>query len=340
MNESNGMMRWLLTLVTIGVMALLVYLLVRRDDEPAPLDHSVGPISMRDIAKTEQLKVLTMHKEILTHQYRLSPGFLRDTEERIFVIYPATLHFGFDLSRCTPNSIRAHGDTLTITLPPVQVLNKEGHSLDEAAKRTAIEEGQWSTVEMTNLRNRAEALMLRQCEYDRCYEKAEKAGVSAVRAMVATMGYGHVEVNVQKRAHYGLCLIDKSFRNSHRYTFCRQKDRYYLKYGEGKLEARLYYTPGNISLRELLAIADYFLLFFDKNPRQAVIAKKDNQMVVTFFSPDVTAGSKQAEQIRARAAYYDVSPMRHAITDLVYHGKVGLTVLETDKNGKEICRYR
>ena len=339
MDNTNSMMKWLLTAVTILVIVGLVLLLVRLTRPSEPLEYSIGPVTMLDIAKTEKLKVLTIHKEVLAHQHRLSSGLLNNKEERIYIIYPATLHFGFDLSRCDSNSIRTHGDTALVVLPPVQILNKEGHSVDEASKRTAIEEGEWSAVEMTTLRNRAEALMLRQCEYDECYAKAEKAGVSAVRAMMASLGFSHIEVKVRKRANYGLCLIDRNFRNNHSFNFCRKDGQSYLSFKKGNQESRLYYTPGNIALQELLAMGDYFMLFFDRVPRHAVVAKKDSQIVLAFLNPSITAGSKEANQVKANASRFDMAPLRHALSDLVFKGKVGLTILETDKKGDEIFRY-
>lgn len=339
MDKTNELMKWILTAATILV-ALGVVLLFLRLTRPAePLDYSTGPVTMLDIAKTEKLKVLTIHKEVLAHQHRFSSGLLKKNEERIYVIYPATLHFGFDLARCDSNSIRTHGDTVSVTLPPVQILNKDGHSVDEAIKRTAIEEGEWSATEMTNLRNRAEAIMRRQCEYDGCYEKAEKAGISAVKAMMASLGYGHVEVKVKKRANYGLCLIDRNFHNKHSFKFCRKEGKSYLSFEKGGQESHLYYTPGNIPLQELLAMGDYFMLFFDRSPRHVMAFKKNNQLALAFLNTTITAGSKETAQVRTRASKYDMSPLRHAIGDLIYGGKVNLTIMETDKNGTEIFRY-
>lgn len=339
MDKMNELMKWLLTAATILVALGMVLLFLRLTKPKEALSYSVGPVTVLDIAKTEKLKVLTMHKEVLAHQHRFNSGLLKKNEERIYVIYPATLHFGFDLTRCDSSSIRTHGDTVSVTLPPVQILNKEGHSVDEALKRTAIEEGEWSATDMINLRHRAEAIMRRQCEYEGCYEKAEQAGVSAVRAMMASFGYGHVEVAVRKRASYGLCLIDKNFHNSHSFKFCRKDNKSYLSFQKGSQESRLYYTPGNISLQELLAMGDYFMLFFDRSPRQVIAFKKDSQLVLAFLNPTVNAGSKESETVRSRAARYDMQPLRHAITDLIYNGKIGLTLLEIDKKGQEIFRY-
>ncbi len=339
MDKMNELMKWLLTAATILVALGLVLLLVHLNKPSEPLNYSTGPVTVLDIAKTEKLKVLTIRKEVLAHQHRISSGLLRKNEERIYVIYPATLHFGFDLTRCDRSSIRTHGDSVSVVLPPVQVLNHNGRSVDEALKRTAIEEGEWSATEMTNLRNRAEAIMLRQCEYDGCYDRAEQAGVSAVRAMLASLGYSHIEVSVRKRANKGLCLIDKNFRSNHSFKFFRNGDKTYLSYQKGDQESRLYYTPGNISLRELLAMGDYFMLFFDQNPRHVIAFKKDNQLALAFLNPTVTAGSKEDAQVRSRASKYDMSPLRHAIGDLIFGGKVSLTIIETDKKGNEIFKY-
>jgi hypothetical protein len=151
-----------LTIVTVVVLvaiAIFAYLMLR---PKSGLDYKVWPITINQISKTEQLKVVSFHKDILVSEHRLGKGIFSSTEDKIYVIYPATLNLGFDLSKCNEQTFRKQGeDTVLVTLPPVEVLNKKGYTIDEAGKHTAIEKGNWSNETMAGLKKRAEAIMLR-----------------------------------------------------------------------------------------------------------------------------------------------------------------------------------
>lgn len=334
--------KFILAVVTL-LAVLAFFLLLKRSSAPKEeIVANMGPVTIRDIAKTEQLKVLSAHKEILASMHRVKSGLLKDSEDKIYVIYPATLHFGFDLSECDTSSIQTMGDTVLVKLPPVKILNKDGKSVDEAAKRTAIEEGTWSAQEMTELRGRAEALMRRYCEYDSCYARAEKTGKSMVRTMLLSLGYGHVEVEVMPRADYGLCLMKQSVRNMMKYRFYKKDKLHYLLYNvaNAQKEARLYYSPGNLSERELLAVGDCFMPFMAAEPRNARILVRDKGVFVMLANNQVDKGSKEAEKIIHQAKGRNMAKIKEVLKKLVFANKKPVYVVEVDKNGHIIYQYQ
>ena len=333
-------LKFLLTVVTIVVLILLGIVLYRALAPAEPLDYTVGPLTLRDISNTEQLKVFTARKEVLVSQHRINSGLIMDSEDKIYVIYPATLQLGFDLSKCDSTNVAVSGDSVTVKLPPVSILNRDGHAVDEASKRTAIESGQWSAQEMTDLRQRAEALMVRNCEYDSCYARAEQLGRQMVQSMLQSMGYSYVDVDIARRSDYGLCLVDRRFRNQHPYRWYTKDKMSYLAFNidQPKREARLFFTPGNITERELLALGDYFSIIFAQTPRDVGIVKRGDTVYVMFHNDYLTAGTKEADKYKAVALRKDMSKLRKVVARLIFKGKK-VAVMEVDKGGHLICQY-
>ena len=337
----SSMMKYLLAMATVLALLVLAFLYIQSLSKSDPLDVEVGPLTVRNIASTEKLRVLSMRKEVLASQHRIGGGLLGNGESKIFVIYPATLHFGFDLSKCDTTSIQVQGDTVSVVLPPVEVLNRDGKAVDEAAKRTPIEQGDWSAKEMTALRERAEALMLRSCEYDSCYVRAERMGRNMVAAAISRLGYSHVEVSVKPRSDYGLCLIDKGTRNRQSVQFFKKGDLHYVLFngGSSQKEARLYYHSGNIDNRHLLALIDCFTLQFAAAPRDVLVTMRGKDVFVMYQNTQIKVGSKEATARRNAAAKKDMSSLHTILSLLVFPGVEKVEIMETDKDGNVIYRY-
>ena len=337
----SSMMKYLLAMATVLALLVLAVLFVQSLSKPEPLEVQVGPLTVRDIASTEQLRVLSMRKEVLASQHRIGGGLLGNSESKVYVIYPATLHFGFDLSKCDTTSIRVNGDTVSVVLPPVEVLNREGKAVDEASKRTPIEEGDWTAQEMKALKARAEALMLRSCEYDSCYVRAERVGCTMVAAAISRLGYGCVDVKVKPRKDYGLCLIDKATRNKRTIDFYKKGELNYILFNGASSQkaARLYYQPDNIDNRHLLALADCFLLQFIASPRDVLVSQRGKNIYVMYQNPQIKEGTKEAVACKNAAKKKDMSKLHSVLSRLVFPEAEKVDIMEIDKDGKVICHY-
>lgn len=328
-----------LTFVTVLVLmaiAIFVYLMLRPSSD---VDYKVWPVTINRISKTEQLKVVTFHKDILASEHRINKGLFSNSEDKLYVIYPATLNLGFDLSKCDEQTFRRLGeDTMMVTLPPVEVLNKKGYTIDEAGKHTPIEKGEWSNEAMANLKKRAEAIMLRSCEYDSCYRKTEELGKVMVRSLVQKLGYSTVIVDVKPRKNHGLALLGERYGCSTPYKFYQMQGKRFLlfKGKGGRGERRMYYPAATFTYPQLLALGD----FFNRNLKNGdVEVKKEGKTLLVLLRHDIAAGSKEAVNIVRNAKPEEFDGWKREIADHVFNNVLQVKVEHVDKNNKVLYSY-
>ena len=325
------------TVLVLVAIAIFLFLIMRSSSD---VDYKVWPVTINQLSKTEKLKVITFHKEILASEHRLNKGLFSNSEDKLYVIYPATLNLGFDLSKCDDNTFQRIGeDTVVVTLPPVEVLNKDGLTIDEAEKHTAIEKGEWSNEALANLKKRAEAIMKRSCEYDDCYRKAEAMGEIMVRAMVEKLGFPTVIVKIKPRKEYGLALSGERYGSSTPYKFYQAGGRRFLLLkAKGNAGARRMYYPGaTFTYPQLLALGDFFN---DNLASGEVEVKKTGQtLVVSFKHGNVVAGSSEAVAITKKSNPKTIASWNKLIAQDIFHNALQLKVNHIDKNGKVLYTY-
>lgn len=325
-------------LVLVVIAAFIFFMTTKKGD----IDHKVWPVTISQLSKTEKLKVVTFHKEILVGEHRINKGLFSNSEDKLYVVYPATLNLGFDLSKCDENTFQRIGeDTVIVTLPPVEVLNKDGQVVDEADKHTAIEKGTWSDDVMDNMGKRAQAIMMRSCEYDSCYKKAEELGAMMVRTMVANLGFSNVIVNVKKKSNHGLALVGERYGSSTPFKFYREGGRRFLLCkAKGKtLEARMYYPGGTFTYPQLLALGDFFQQNHPKVKGDVDLVKNGNTLTVKLRHDMVTAGSKEAVNIVRNAKPQDAEIWKNGVQRNIFHNTLQVKIEHVDKNGKVIYTY-
>lgn len=326
-----------LTVATLLVLLLLagfIYLSLKPSES---ISYKVWPITISELSKTEQLKVVSFHKEVLVGQHRLNKGLFKSAEDNIYVVYPATLNIGFDLSKCDSKSIvRLGEDSVIVTLPPVEVLNKDGLSVDEASKHTAIENGIWEAKDMNMLRKRAEAIMLRNCETDSCYKMAEQLGAKMVKTMVQNLGYSHVEVKVTPRTNYGLALRGKGRRGVSSCKFYESEGERFImtKAQNGGRASRMYYHNGELTYQQLLALGDFYAQYSMSNPCDMEIKLKPSQLSVIFRHDNVAVGSKEAVKVAKTAASRNEEILRKEISHNIFHDKYPMKIMDIGKDRK------
>ena len=328
-----------LSVVTLLVLGALVGFLFWALKPSESMDYKVWPVTISELSKTEQLKVVSFHKEILVGQHRLRKGLFKDTEEKIYVVYPATINVGFDLSKCDNQSIvRLGEDSVLVTLPPVEILNKDGFSVDEASKHTAIENGVWEANDMNMLRKRAEAMMLRNCETDSCYRMAEQVGAKMVKAMINNLGYSHVEVKILPRTNYGLALSKKGQRGWASCKFYeREGERFLLATApNGGKTSRLYYHNGQLTYQQLLALGDFFAQYSISHPGDMDVKIKSSQLNLIFRHDGVSSGSKEAVKVVKNAASRNEEALKRDISHRIFLDKYPMRILDVGKDGKVI----
>ena len=321
------------TIVVLVAIAIFAYLMLR---PKSGLDYKVWPITINQISKTEQLKVVSFHKDILVSEHRLGKGMFSNTEDKIYVIYPATLNLGFDLSKCNEQTFRKQGeDTVLVTLPPVEVLNKKGYTIDEAGKHTAIEKGVWSNETMAGLKKRAEAVMLRSCEYDSCYRKAEELGKVMVASLVKKLGFSTVIVEVQPRRSYGLALLGDSYACATPYKFYQEQGKRFLMLKEKGIR-KMFFPGATFSYPQLLALGDYFNRNLKKGDVE--VSKEGNTLLVSLRHP-IVAGTKGAVDVLKNANPGEVARWKREIGGQIFNNSLNVKVEHVDMNKKVLYTY-
>jgi len=298
---------------------------------------NAGQVSVRNIVKTEKLKVLTMYKEVLVNQYKKNTGLLslfQNSENQICTIYPARLDFGFDLSKCDEDWIRQDGDSVIVTLPPVEVLNKNGESLDETNKRVPIENGSWTADEKEDFRERAKAIMLRSCEADGCYKMAEEQGVLVMKNLIEALGFDKVRIDIQPRNHYGLGRLKEGFQDNNPYTFHVGK-KSYLKYKQGGI---VIYNMDGLNYEQLLAFADFYKVALAKYCKFVRLEADNGVIHVQLMMPHLVKGTPRAKEHISKR---DAKRMQGVVNQLkgIFGEDSKLVVFETGANNDVLINY-
>ena len=122
-------------------------------------------------------------------------GFFSDDE--LVRIYYGTLRLGIDMSQADADWIAQSGDSVTVTLPPVKLLDTR--FIDEARTKSFFESGKWSNDDRAELYTRAQHSMMKRCLTPANYRSAEQNATSQMRSLMLQLGFKKVAVKVGKR---------------------------------------------------------------------------------------------------------------------------------------------
>lgn len=244
---------------------------------------TISTVTLEEIQKIGQLKVLTVNKEFLVSQYRKRSFLISDDE--IHIVYDGRIDLGFDLSKCDANSIERRNDSTFIHMPPVEILNQDSIYVNPGVVK--IEDGKWSNAEMEAFKHRANAYMLYSSERDDCYRKAEKMGMQTFTDLVRPLETNYIEVTVEGRESYGMPIeknaAKKKKAQTNPYKYIIDGSRHYLEYQNG---ATLTYE--GVSDYDLIAVADMFNSYMNGKPEHVVLKmekKKKSNSYLGFDSP-------------------------------------------------------
>lgn len=244
---------------------------------------TISTVTLEEIQKIGQLKVLTVNKEFLVSQYRKRSFLISDDE--IHIVYDGRIDLGFDLSKCDANSIERRNDSTFIHMPPVEILNQDSMFVNPGVVK--IEDGKWTNTEMEAFKNRANAYMLYSSERDDCYRRAEKMGMQTFTELVSPLETNYIEVTVEGRESYGMPLEKnankKKKAQANPYKYIIDGNRHYLEYQNGGT-----LTYEGVSDYDLIAVADMFNSYMNGKPEHVVLKmekKKKSNSYLGFDSP-------------------------------------------------------
>ena len=111
-------------------------------------------------------------------------------------IYYGTLRLGVDMHQVKPGWIKTSGDSITMTLPAIGLLDKD--FIDEARTKPFYESGSWTAEDREILFKKAYRMMTQHCLTKENLQAAEANGQEQFRNMLQSMGYKHVKITFER----------------------------------------------------------------------------------------------------------------------------------------------
>jgi hypothetical protein len=145
--------------------------------------------SMKAIGEWEFLSVST---EELVDTVR--KGIFSDDE--LVRIYYGTLRLGVNMQKVGDDWIQTSGDSITLTLPKIELLDKE--FIDEARTKSFYERGSWKPADRDALYQKAYRQMLSHSMTKENLQAAEANASQQIHDIMRALGYQHVSVTFQK----------------------------------------------------------------------------------------------------------------------------------------------
>lgn len=148
----------------------------------------VTPEQIESIRAIGEWEFLSVSDEELVDTVRC--GFFSD--DRLARIYYGTMRLGIDMRELTSDRITVSGDTVTILMPPIRLL--DDNFIDEARTRAFHESGRWSADDREAMYRRAAARMKQKGLTQENIRSAETNADVQLRDMMKAMGFATVVV--------------------------------------------------------------------------------------------------------------------------------------------------
>jgi hypothetical protein len=178
----------------IAVLLLLVFLWIRSATKGDHLDFGtdneidVTPTQITSIKAIGEWEFLSISAEELVDTLR--KGIFSNDE--LARIYYGTLRLGVNMHQTRPGWIKTTGDSVTVTLPKIGLLDKD--FIDEARTKSFYESGKWSTSDREAMYRKAHRQMMRHCLTKENLQAAEANGREQFERMMQAMGFAHVNI--------------------------------------------------------------------------------------------------------------------------------------------------
>lgn len=184
----------LLLLTVVAFAAIWLYQGVRQTEVSLGADQRIDltPQQIQSIKDIGQWEFLSVSDEQLVDTTRR--GIFSD--DHLVRIYYGTMRLGIDMRQLETGWIQREGDSLTIILPPIGLLDRD--FIDEARTRSFHESGRWTAQDRETLLKRAYQRMLQHGMTNQNIESARQNGEALFRQMMRSMGFEHVHIQWTK----------------------------------------------------------------------------------------------------------------------------------------------
>ena len=179
-------------LVLLAIILVLWWLLFTEKDNHLSLevnsDINVTPEQIQRIKAIGDWEFLSISDEELVDTVR--KGLFKD--DQLVRIYYGTLRLGVNLQHVKDGWIKTQGDTVSVTLPKVGLLDE--HFIDEARTKAFYESGKWTPKDREALYHKAHRQMKAHCLTPQNLKSAENNADTQFRRMMKAMGYNNITI--------------------------------------------------------------------------------------------------------------------------------------------------
>ena len=119
------------------------------------------------------------------------------TDDELVRIYYGTLRLGVNMQKVGDDWIQTSGDSITLTLPKIELLDKE--FIDEARTKSFYERGSWKPADRDALYQKAYRQMLSHSMTKENLQAAEANASQQMHDIMRALGYQHVSITFQKK---------------------------------------------------------------------------------------------------------------------------------------------
>lgn len=144
-------------------------------------------VSMIDIGQWEFLTI-DMEEIADTIAYRRF-----GSDNKLVRIYYGRMRLGVDLQKAKKDWIQTEGDTVHVTLPPVELL--DNNFIDEAKTKAFFEIGSWNQASRDALYHQARRKMLSRGMTSTNIKMAQENAIDQFTTLFRSLGFGHVEIH-------------------------------------------------------------------------------------------------------------------------------------------------
>ena len=148
----------------------------------------ITPTQIQSIKAIGEWEFLSVSAEELVDTVR--KGIFRNDE--LVRIYYGTLRLGVNMHHVKPGWLQANGDSVTVSLPQVGLLDKD--FIDEARTKPFYEVGSWKPADRETLYKKAYRQMLSHCLTKENLQAAKVNGEAQFRSMMRSLGYKNVNI--------------------------------------------------------------------------------------------------------------------------------------------------
>lgn len=155
-------------------------------------DINVTPEQIQSIRDIGEWEFLSISNEELVDTVR--KGFLSNDE--LVRIYYGTLRLGVNLHQASPRWLQASGDSVTVTLPQIGLLDRD--FIDEARTKSFYETGRWSPADREKLYHKAYRQMVAHSLTKENMETARQNAEEQFRQMMKAMGFRYIDIKFEE----------------------------------------------------------------------------------------------------------------------------------------------